>query len=176
MRSVSKSQLPAIIGKTSFWNPKKVVNAGEYIAGIEEIDNAVGQENFFKIRPIINFQQYAQGIEISVMHKFKMHRFGLPLSAIKSITIERGGVIEVQERSVIGRAVVGGLLLGPLGAVVGGVSGLKDNVAKEEDKIIFIIELGGVEQALLFAIKKGKTKEVNDFFKNYYGNLYSFHQ
>lgn len=29
-----------------------------------------------------------------------------------------------EDKSVIGRAVVGGLLLGPLGAVVGGISGV----------------------------------------------------
>ena len=42
------------------------------------------------------------------------------------------------ERGVIGRAVVGGLILGPLGAIIGGMSGFKDDI-KSINKYYLVI-------------------------------------
>ncbi|CAA9200860.1 hypothetical protein [Flavobacterium collinsii] len=173
MKLIKKNELEKIIGKKSFWSPKKIVGLCEYGAGIEEIDDALGTQNFFKIKPLVNFTKYSDGIEISIMHNFKLYHLAINNSDIKSITLESGGVIDVEERSVIKRAVVGGLLLGPIGAIVGGVSGVKDKIIKDNDSVIIIAQSEGKEQAVICTIKKGKTQELAKFFKENFGNSFS---
>lgn len=55
----------------------------------------------------------------------------IPLSRIKEAVVFTQRDIENKDKSVVGRAIIGTALLGPLGAVVGGISG----VGKKEKKI-----------------------------------------
>ena len=47
--------------------------------------------------------------------------------------------IKEKSKSVLGRAAIGGLLLGPVGAVVGGMTGLKGTKKKEKTREFIII-------------------------------------
>ncbi len=172
MKLIKKNELESEIGKASFWNPKKLVGNCEYIAGIEEIDNILGSQNFFKIKPIVNFVKHSDGLEISLMNNLKLYYLGLKNIEIKSICLEKGNLIDIQNRSVIGRAIAGGLLIGPFGALIGGMTGMKDKVIKDNDKIVIITQFEETEQAFLFDIKKNKTKDVAKYFKENYPNLF----
>ena len=67
---------------------------------------------------------------------------------------------KTEKKSVVGRAVVGGLLLGPVGAVVGGMSGLGGTKEKIINKDYLVINYWDVEtktpQTLLISGKKEK--------------------
>ncbi len=81
----------------------------------------------------INFVSFTEGFNKDV---------GFPKIAIKNIksTDIHMEIKQTEEnKSVVGRAVVGGLILGPIGAVVGGISGLQKTL-KEEKELYFIIK------------------------------------
>lgn len=58
----------------------------------------------------------------------KVNIFNLPLSEISEFDLKHKIIIEdkttEKDKSIVGRAVVGGLLLGPVGAIVGGMTGI----------------------------------------------------
>lgn len=63
---------------------------------------------------------------------------------------------EIKEKSVIGRAIVGGILTGGIGAIVGGMSGLKTDY-KGIRRII-------INDKIEFKIDDKNFKKVSDFF------------
>jgi hypothetical protein len=173
MNLTDKGNLDAVIGKANFWNPKQIVGVCEYVGGIPEVDKLLDAKSFFNSPPLINFKVHKTGLEMSLMVGFKQSFVAIPLPSLESVILEQGGIIDVEERSVIGRAVVGGLLLGPLGAIVGGASGLKDKVIKDNDTLLVNVDDNGTKHALLMTIKKGKTAEVKKFFTEHYGSVFS---
>jgi hypothetical protein len=174
MHLTEKKRVEELLGKPSFWTPKEINGLCEYIAGIEQVDEVIGEQGFLKLPSPTNFSVHPGGLAISILPKYKMHYFALKSENIHSIVLEKGDIIDSQSRSVVGRAIVGGLLLGPLGAVVGGMSGSKDKIIKENDSLLISFKQDNEqEQALLFKIKKGKTKKVFDFFKENYSGVFS---
>lgn len=71
---------------------------------------------------------------------------------------------EQQNKSVIGRAVVGGLLLGPLGAIVGGMSGIGTKL-KSLGKYVFIINFWDTYSHQLQTIMIPTKVPVNTFIE-----------
>ncbi len=66
--------------------------------------------------------------------------------------------IKTKSKSVLGRAMIGGVFLGPTGAVIGGLSGTKDKI-KEEIKFLLIInylDSNSEVQALIFEQLPGR--------------------
>ncbi len=68
----------------------------------------------------------------------KMEPKLLEYNRIKSVNFFTEKEIIEKSKSVVGRAVVGGVLLGPLGAVVGGVSGVGDKKKEQTEGYIEI--------------------------------------
>lgn len=62
--------------------------------------------------------------------------------------------IQEVEKSVIGRAVVGGLLMGPLGSIIGGMSGLsgKKKVKSKHHFVIITYKSDGIERQIVLEI------------------------
>lgn len=66
--------------------------------------------------------------------------FEIPSERIKQYAVITEKEIKQSKKSVVGRAVVGGLLLGGIGAVVGGMSALPgDGVKEGKEQLFFII-------------------------------------
>lgn len=175
MKTLTKTELQKQIGKKNFWNPKQTVNLCHYVAGIEGFDEKLDDTNTSKVLNIADFEIHSDGLAIKMMNKFKQSRVGVQDKRIIAITLENEKQIyEHKEKSVVGRAVVGGLLLGPIGAIVGGMTGLKDGQKKVKmPDLILSIEIGenedvDVERVLMFSLKFKSKDKINKFFNKYY--------
>lgn len=92
------------------------------------------------------------------------------ITAAEEITEQE---VSEKSKSVIGRAAVGGLVLGPLGAVIGGLSGT-GNKSKTEYKRYFVLNYLSAEnsepKAISFEIV-GATLHLEEFLKSLKGKL-----
>lgn len=87
---------------------------------------------------------------------------------LKSIDLYGGELLEQKKKSVLGRALIGGVLLGGIGAVIGGISGTgsKDTY----DELVLEITYGNTEENIIFfEIPKSKHKILQPFLrKNFF--------
>jgi len=60
----------------------------------------------------------------------------IPLERINKVVVFTEKELKMKDKSVVGRAALGGLLLGPLGAVIGGISGAGDK--KKNNTLTFL--------------------------------------
>ncbi len=119
----------------------------------------------------IVFHKYGLKIHSGVFKKFK-----IPYSNIITVEYEDRdslGNYKNKDKTVVGRAVGGGLLLGPLGAVVGGMSGIGTKSKKLDQETDYLAinywdQSTKSNEALLFAGKNKRSeynKFVSEFFK-----------
>jgi len=89
------------------------------------------------------------------------HKQTIPLSRIKFAHLSTGEQLREKQKSVIKRAVAGGLVLGPLGAVVGGLSGVGTKTKQQE--VLFMsldyITKDGIEETAVF-VSEGIVKRI----------------
>lgn len=102
---------------------------------------------------------------------FKRPEVHLPLNRILAAEHTSDVELKEKEKSVIARAAVGSLLLGPLGAVVGGMSGVGNKKEKIHKDFIFITytNSNGEEKTIIFEIvgaSIGWTKFLNALCPN----------
>ena len=171
MELLTKKELNEKLGKPNIWMPKKTINLFYYLGGVESFDDKIDAKSIFSVPNIADFEIRSQGLVIKIMDKFKQHRIGIEYNKIVSINLEdKEQIYEKKEKSVVGRAVVGGLLLGPLGALVGGMTGLKDGIKKGDmPDLVLSIEIGknenDIEKMIMFSCKYDKRTDVIQFFK-----------
>ena len=82
-----------------------------------------------------------------------------------------------KSKSIIGRALVGGLILGPVGAIVGGMTGIGDKEKSKSlsgiDNILSISYTeNDIEYILLFECSDKKAKKVYEYFNKNYPDKY----
>lgn len=75
--------------------------------------------------------------------------------------------IQEKAKSVLGRAAVGGLLLGPVGAIVGGMTGLNGKKVKEKTRAFIVINYttGNDEIGVIYLEIVGATMNWQVFLK-----------
>lgn len=77
----------------------------------------------------------------------------LSAEKITAVMLTTETEIKEKSKSVGGRAVIGGVLLGPVGAIVGGMSGLgKKEIKKDRTMLIINYTSGGEDKALAFHV------------------------
>ncbi|MBU3107137.1 hypothetical protein [Clostridium gasigenes] len=78
---------------------------------------------------------------------YKKPEIHLKLDQITGVTVISEKDVVEKSKSTVGRAVVGGVLLGPLGAIVGGMSGIGNKV-KSSTKYFMVINYKSREEEI----------------------------
>lgn len=111
----------------------------EKFTGLQYMDGLKGVE----VKSFFNIYANTDKLIIrsdSVTGKGLKKVFEIPSERIKQYAVITEKEIKQSKKSVVGRAVVGGLLLGGIGAVVGGMSALPgDGVKEGKEQLFFII-------------------------------------
>ena len=172
MKLLDKNELNTYLDKESTWTPKRLVNKLDYISGITAFDELLNGKLFTEVVALINLRFRPKGLQIEIMKGISYYSVGILESNILSVNLEgQNQLFEQKNKSVIGRAIVGGLILGPVGAIVGGMTGIgqKQVATNMPENILSISYLENeIEKILLFSCKNKNRKEVEFFFlKNY---------
>lgn len=167
LKIMKGKELKTILGKR--WHTVQVIGKVAYMAGIPPFDEILHPGNFSNTNSIINLLGYKDGFAVELVHKFKFHKLPIPKDHCVSMTFEsKEDIIENQDKSVIGRAIVGGLLAGPVGAIIGGISGIGTKEVKlKAAETVLNIELSD-GRFIAFMFDNKHLPAVNKFFSNYY--------
>lgn len=179
MNILDKNQLDEKFGKFGMWSGKAgnaIIGEMQYLGGVPEIDQLIENKKIDPKVANVSFELRPKGVEVYLIHGFSKTRFGLYSEKLNFWTIEQQQeVIAKKSKSVIGRALLGGVLLGPVGAVVGGMTGIGDKTVKVSDvDNIFSISYSQNDEdtIILFSCSNKKLKKVYEYFKKNLGNKY----
>lgn len=93
------------------------------------------------------------------------------------VTVEKQDAIyDKKNKSIVGRALLGGFLLGPVGAIVGGMTGIGDKTVKNKQLPDFIItfkikdSFSQEENVMLFECKEKDFPIVDQFLRKYFND------
>lgn len=172
MKILTKEEIKSELGSFSLWSGKRanaLVNSTKYMAGIKALDEFIEEKNIDVDLFYINLLMRPNGVEVLFGYKFLNNSLALLHDEINYWTLEQQKeVVGKKSKSVLGRALLGGLILGPLGAIIGGASGVGDKDIKlnDVDNIISIsCTINNQEQIILLSCSDKKLKETLTYLK-----------
>ncbi len=170
LEALDKNQMEALIGKTSMFSQKGLISKVSYVSGVSAFEALPSVSKDY-----VNFYKQPKGLEVQMQTGFKAVRIAVPDVTIRHISFEtKETILEKKEKSVLGRAVVGGVLLGPFGALLGGMSGMKDKTTEVPDNFITLVyDDAGEEKCVVFHCKKNTSSDVKKYFTDCYPSVFS---
>ena len=166
----SKSEVQELLGPSKWGNLHRLIGKLDYQSGIAAFDRVEIGPAYSKLNGLVHLHAHPDGLQVTLAVGFKSYRVALPAHQIISVTLEgREHIVEMKEKSVIGRALLGGLLLGPVGAIVGGMTGVGQKEVPSSTPDIFItinhVYEGKAGVIILTGNHKDRT-EIEQFFKS----------
>lgn len=141
MLLIQKNELNALLGKKSLIH-NEVISSLTYVSGIYEFDRHIENYNMLFDDNDTMIVKRREGIEITKMHRLiKLLSVGLYYKNIIEVALEdKEQIYEQKEKSIVGRAILGGLIAGPAGAIIGGMTGLRPKIkeVKMPDLLLLI--------------------------------------
>jgi len=179
MKILEKKQLDNEFGKFTMWSGKAgnaIIGEMDYLGGIPEIDQLIENNKIDPKNSYVSMEMRPKGVEIYLTQGFKKTRIGLYTESLQFWTIEQQQeVVAKKSKSVIGRALLGGVLLGPVGAIVGGMTGIGDkeiNASNVDNIISMAYSEEDNDTLILFSCSNKQIKKVLDFLKENFGDKY----
>ena len=157
-----------------------IVSQVKYLGGIPGYDQLIERGTLkLSLSNEITFATRPKGLEVYLIRGFEKLRVGLFSSRINYWAFEpQKKLIEKKSKSIVGRALVGGILLGPVGAIVGGMTGLGDKEVSASingcDNVLSIsyTHTDEKEYLLVFDCSDKKAKNVLGFFNRNFSDKY----
>lgn len=163
MKGNSKEETVPKIGEHHRKLP--ILNGGlQYVAGVDDF-------NAKRPGPLFIYK-HERGLNIEMIAGLSKLRAAIPDEAIKRVSIENREKI-AEKKSSLGRAVVGGVLLGPLGAALGAVTAKSGSATVADFFLIIEHNTDGLEDAFVAHIDSKHASRAEDFFKANYSDKYT---
>lgn len=139
-----------------------------YRNGLDIFDQHKSKDN----HPLI-ISLYGENTIVIGLIKLSNIYTAIDISDIDYVVIEpQQQVLMQKKKSVLKRAIVGGVLLGGVGAVVGAASGIGSKEIKLSDYPDNILAIVVKGEEILFSVENKNYSEVEKFFKNVLGKKY----
>ena len=135
-----------------------IVNEVSYLDGLPQI----------KPGEVVSLNIYENGVVFKISALFQKSKlYGMTKDELEAVEFEAWDVVKEKERSVIGRAVVGSLI-GPVGAIVGGLSGLKNKKIYPDYALAFADKNG---DKVVFSVKSKDVEKVSKIIRRNFATL-----
>lgn len=127
MKILDKNEINEKLGAYGIFSGKAgntLLEELEYLGGLPDLDKLIESGKIAE-QYHISLNMRPKGVEIFTLCNLGKVRMGLLLDQINYWTYEQKEEVAIKKsKSVVGRALLGGVLFGPAGAIVGGMTGL----------------------------------------------------
>lgn len=154
--------------KEQFQKPKRLGAQVGYITGIQAFDRILGSKPLPEIINLVTLKSYPNDLLFELKKDGKTFTAALPYNKIMLATLEdKVQNYQRKKKSIVGRAILGGLLAGATGAIIGGLSGIGSKKIKEKmpDLLVSIhyLDVHQAERMILLSCPYKSKKKVSKF-------------